>query len=230
MTQATEERVTENLEQNIIEKSFSFSSEEAEEKEQLGVVGALDEEEVESSNLKDAFNLKSDVGLTTDDMADSEMEDSPIVPRDGEVDFENFYEGIDFEALLAQYYADWLDKVQDKQFYKVFSQLFELYNAKTLNYLEREFLWKFAKAINSTIMLFHFTSSYIFLLLRFHLFHFLLLQMQILFYLHLFSSIHKQPVFCCNFYLQENFLHSLSHLYTLSSSFSLQSFLQGHCP
>lgn len=55
------------------------------------------------------------------------------------------------ESLLKTIYEEWVQSVKNKPFVKTIRSAYELYMSNTLNFLDRDFLWRFIKAISSCL-------------------------------------------------------------------------------
>lgn len=65
--------------------------------------------------------------------------------------FLDMYPTVDADETLVSVYNSWVQQVKGKPFVKTIRVYYEQLQAASLDFYEREFLWKFAKAISSAI-------------------------------------------------------------------------------
>lgn len=126
---------------------------------------ALSQSEAEAfPYLSSLYNYFSGNPLKEADDFDAEIANAPEVNSDGEEDslenldlpdgqetFSNKYPEVDLPSLLERTYNDWILGIKGKPFYKTIRSYYEIHLSGSLNFLDREFLWKLLKAISSCI-------------------------------------------------------------------------------
>lgn len=92
-------------------------------------------------------------GEPEDDLPEEEISDEPSEENPEQKNGVSFSEKYPeaTESLLKEVYEEWLQSIKGKPFVKTIRNAYELYMSNTLNFLDRDFLWKFIKAISSCL-------------------------------------------------------------------------------
>ena len=132
-------------------------------KEDLNIIGALEEidpklfegsdiaalkKKLEDSVKEDSYEYDSD-----DEELDFDTEVDGLVGElgPGQESYTNKYPDKDATADLVKSYDEFILGVKEKPFYKTIESYYSIYTSGALNFMERKFLWKFMKAISSSI-------------------------------------------------------------------------------
>ena len=100
----------------------------------------------------DSEDESTDSGLTNDfDLPDSAESGDDFDLGKNEETFSNKYPEVNEEETLKKVYEEWIENVRNKPFYKTIESYYASAQAETLNYVDRNFLWKLIKAISSCL-------------------------------------------------------------------------------
>ena len=111
--------------------------------------------EAEDDNaLATSFDATSDTEDVPEDFSDDSEDDSSEEDEElgrNEETFDNKYPEVNQEETLKKVYDEWLVEVSNKPFYKTVESYYQSSQSGTLNFVDRNFLWKLIKAISSCI-------------------------------------------------------------------------------
>ena len=101
----------------------------------------------------DADNEDMDFSLdfAEEDMDEETGTDQTAGIDDGHSSFEETYPEVNPKEAIYTTYNEWLNLAKSKQFYKTIAYYYDEFQKGNLNFISRDFLWKFAKSVSSAI-------------------------------------------------------------------------------